>query len=501
MKNTIIIFGIFYLLVLYTMNSLATTKTWIGTYNTDWADGTNWGGTAPVLNDNINIPTVLSGIYPVITKPVFLGNGTISINSNSGSEVSLTISSGGSLITKGLITISGNGKFVMNGEYATINGITSSGSIDVQGGLITSSGYITLNSGTFTQSGGTIHMAASTESNPTENLVFNGGTLTQSGGTFVVKDFKPSAGVFNQIGSTAVLKIFRDWGPTYEHTFNSIKGIVQFYSSTGNSSTFISPNTKFNDIIIEASVDPGFSNEINSIVKVSGNFTNNNSALSNSKNVTFNFFGPENQTITSKSTNIFNKLEIEKSKGNVILASNITVTGTLTMTSGNIETGAYLLTLGASSANQGTLIYTSGIINTGSSGGFKRWFTNASASNILFPVGTSVSNNIIVLSFTSAPLTGGALISKFVALNPEVNSSIPIYDASYSIESYSAIGYWQIDAVNGLSSGTYKLSLRGHDINPTGTDIAKYPHLRILKKSASDNNWTYMFIYSKNNNK
>jgi hypothetical protein len=497
MKLIILICGINFSLFICGINSFAVTKIWTGSVSTDWSVGSNWGGTTPDLNDNVIIPSVTSGIYPVISKSILLGNGTILINSNLGSGASLIISKGGSLIVNGLITILAKGKFIMDGNSASLNGITTSGEVYFKGGLITSSGYITVNSGSFSQSGGIIHLAEDSDMNPTENLVVNGGTVTQSGGTFFVKDFVSLAGTFNQTGSSAVFRIYHDWKPALKHTFSSESGTVQYSGASSEIATFQNALTQFNNIIIDASSDPGFENDPGSLVKISGNLINNNSTLNNNGNVTFTFNGPGIQTITSSSGNFLNNLTIDKPGGLLNLASSMTITGILTMTSGNISTGSNLLTLGTGTKTPGLLNYTSGVIITGSEGGFKRWFVNEIVSNILFPVGTSISNNAVSLSFIVAPIKGGTIISKYVSLDPGSNSSIPMNDANYSIDENNAVGFWQIDAANGLVGGTYSLLLKGQDFYPAGTEISNYPHLRILKKSAPNNNWTYMFLYSK----
>ncbi|MCX6164901.1 MAG: hypothetical protein NTU73_08600, partial [Ignavibacteriae bacterium] len=264
------------ILMSFSASTYSATKTWTGITSTSWTDGTNWGGTAPVSNDNVLIPTVASGRYPIISSSVLLGNGTISVNSNSGAGASFTISTGGSLTTTGLVTVLANGTFTMTNGTATLNGITSSGTINVQSGTITSTGSITISSGTLIQSGGLIHMATNSGTNPTANLVINGGTVTQSGGTFYEKDFAPSAGTFNQTGSSAVFRIFHDWKPTSGHTFNSTSGTVQYSGTPGAGATFVSTNSQFNNMIIDATIDPGFDNVLNSVVKISGNLTNNN---------------------------------------------------------------------------------------------------------------------------------------------------------------------------------------------------------------------------------
>jgi hypothetical protein len=200
--------------------------------------------------------------------------------------------------------------------------------------------------------------------------------------------------------------------------------------------------------------------------------------------------GPE---LPSATGTILNNLTIQSTPGaNVTLSANATVKGTatLTMNSGNINTGAYTLMLGTGTSARGTLEYNSGSIITGSAGGFKRWFTGATVFNVYFPVGAASSNNMITLSFTGAP-SAGSLTAKFIASDPGTNSPNPIDDAGYLVDRYSQTGYWQLDAEDGLTGGIYNLSLRGQGFNPLGSNITNYAHLRILKRAnGSGNNWT-----------
>ena len=190
---------------------------------------------------------------------------------------------------------------------------------------------------------------------------------------------------------------------------------------------------------------------------------------------------------------ILNNLTIQSTPGtNVTLNANATIKGTasLTMNGGNIKTGAYTLMLGTGTGARGTLNYSSGNIITGASGSFTRWFTNATASNVYFPVGTSSAINMITLSFTGAPTSGGSLAAKFIASDPGILNPF-INDAGYNVETYSKRGYWQLDAGNGLTGGTYSLSLRGQGFNPLGgaISVTNYPKLRILKSTNSGSNW------------
>ncbi len=187
-----------------------------------------------------------------------------------------------------------------------------------------------------------------------------------------------------------------------------------------------------------------------------------------------------------------------KSSGTISLDMNRTISGTLKMTSGNINTGAYTLTLGSGTSNIGTLEYISGNIITGATGGFKRWFANSTIYNVFFPVGTASTINMITLSFTGAPSSGGSLTAKFIPGNPGSPTMEPLYDVGYDpepnpymIDRYSQRGYWQLDAGDGLAGGTYNIWLRCQGFNPTAYEITNYTELRVLKRTnGSGNNWT-----------
>jgi hypothetical protein len=185
----------------------------------------------------------------------------------------------------------------------------------------------------------------------------------------------------------------------------------------------------------------------------------------------------------------YNNVTINNPAG-VTLGGNVTVGGTLKMLSGNITTGANTLMLGTRTSNRGTLIYNSGSIITGSTGAFFRWFTNSTVSDIQFPVGTSTNNNMITLSFTSAPTTGGSLTARFIPSDPGIFSPLSINDAGYTVDTYSARGYWQLDAGNNLAGGIYTIKLRGAGFNPPPfVEITNYPQLRVIKRADSRANW------------
>ncbi len=84
------------------LNHFESTSTWDGSENSDWGNPENWDTqTVPAVSSNVII--VNSGFAPIITS----GSIANCFNLNINSVASLTINSGGSLITNGTITNSG----------------------------------------------------------------------------------------------------------------------------------------------------------------------------------------------------------------------------------------------------------------------------------------------------------------------------------------------------------------------------------------------------------
>ncbi|NPD45586.1 choice-of-anchor tandem repeat GloVer-containing protein [Lentimicrobium sp. S6] len=93
--------------------------TWTGAEDSDWSKATNWyGNSVPTSSDNVTITDV--GIAPVIASGVQAESDNLIVNSG----VTLTVESGGSLITEG--TITNNGTFhvqrsISNGQWHYIS--------------------------------------------------------------------------------------------------------------------------------------------------------------------------------------------------------------------------------------------------------------------------------------------------------------------------------------------------------------------------------------------
>jgi len=324
-------------LICVTTESIAATKTWTGTTSSDWTVGSNWGGSAPAVGDAILIPGGLTN-YPVISSSVS-SVLTISINS-SGTGASLTINSGGALTATGLITINANGTLTMNAGTATLAGITSSGSFNMNGGTLTSTVDIILSTSgtTLNQTNGTIWMATNTSTNPTDNLKITAGTVNQSGGTLYVRDFDPSAGTFNQTGSSALFRIFHDWKPSGTFSFNATNGTYRVSGASGPGLSYVLSTVQFYNVVVDAGIEPDFGNKASSTIRVAGNYTDSNTvALTITNPYTVLFNGSSAQTITTSrgANNSFSSLTISNSSGGVSLANSINMNAALTISAGS----------------------------------------------------------------------------------------------------------------------------------------------------------------------
>jgi hypothetical protein len=334
-----------------------TTGSWLGLTNTDWATSSNWCGGVP----SASAATIQSG---TAFQPIITGIASVSTLSIS-SGATLQLNTGGALTTTGLLT--NNGTFTINAGTSTIKGITNAGTVNMNGGTVHATANITLNSANsiLNQTDGTIWMAANLSTTPSTHLVISAGTVNQSGGVFGTDDYSATGGSFNQNGANALLRIYHDWKVTSAHIFSATNGTTRFSGSGGGASTYIGTNTQFHHVIIDAGVDPKFSNDANSIIKVSGDFSNNNTTLANTTNSTFNFNGNGNQSITGTSSSaMFGHFVVNKSSGTLSLANAISTSGDLSVQAGTFTNAGFAITLAATkslSVSNGATLILSGI--------------------------------------------------------------------------------------------------------------------------------------------
>ncbi|NUM69500.1 MAG: T9SS type A sorting domain-containing protein [Ignavibacteriaceae bacterium] len=192
------------------------------------------------------------------------------------------------------------------------------------------------------------------------------------------------------------------------------------------------------------------------------------SLFTNNGNIDYAMNG--DQTIASIS---YSGLKVSGT-GDKSFTQDLSVADSIELAGGNLTGGGFTITLGTSAASTGKMTRTSGRII----GNLKRWIAASVSSDILFPLGTAAFYRSVDLDFTSAPSTGGTLLSSFTASDPGDNG-LPLDDGGTSITNSAADGYWIVTAGDGLAGGTYTMRLTAEGFS----GINDYTTLRILKRS------------------
>lgn len=201
---------------------LAATRTWTGTNSGSWSDPANWGGTAPVANDDLVFPMAALNLtnnnnYPANTpfrsisvndtyhlsgNAITLGAGGLSLNTPTAATVSFPITLGTSQQWSGSGSSSGpprvQGTVSLNGATLTLtatahSGQEISGAINGTGTIVMNgpgfwffkgansyTGQTLINGGVLAvQDANSLGVADNTLANGT---IINGGTLSLGGG-------------------------------------------------------------------------------------------------------------------------------------------------------------------------------------------------------------------------------------------------------------------------------------------------------------------------------
>jgi hypothetical protein len=221
-----------------------------------------------------------------------------------------------------------------------------------------------------------------------------------------------------------------------------------------------------------------------------GNYSNNGTL--NSTGGLTNFYGPSSATISGSGSIQFAKMRVNKLSGaSITLQRPVTVTDSLTMVLGNINTTTTnILTLGISSSSPGKLVYTNGTIV----GPFKRFFTNAATigTDGRFPVGTAAYNRYAEINFGTTPGTDQSLTVQYISGLPMQGGSalyngLPIVASGELIQNYSGDGYWSVIPTNNsyttpINFVNYSLTLNANNL--TGMQIPQI--CRIIKSPGSN---------------
>jgi hypothetical protein len=182
----------------------------------------------------------------------------------------------------------------------------------------------------------------------------------------------------------------------------------------------------------------------------SNTLTTFNNLISSQTEVHYNRAGNQTMFTSGNYSNLFIEGGGEKS-----LVGNVT-TRTLTMTSGNINTGANLIEVGNSTGNIGELTHASGNII----GRLRRWNDGNPVNGLLYPLGTSGAANHATFDLVSG-ITAGSITGQFFPADPG-DSGLPLIDSDDEarITEQFTDGYWSFLAENLFSCTDYIISLQ-----------------------------------------
>lgn len=370
------------------------------------------------------------------------------------------------------------------------NCISQSANCDFSGNLTTVNGdftvantgiyFIKLKSGTSTinigrnyvQSGGTFNLSSSNGANPILNI---SGDLIQSGGALCAGLGNGCIGSINVSGSwtlsggtvtsgvspgAAIAIVFGNSGTqTYNASGNSISGKVNY---TVNSGTTLNLGTSILSGSGNFTLQSGAGLMISSANGISSSGASGNIQVTGTRSFStganYIYNGTSAQNTGSGLPSTINNLTIDNSSG-LTLSANVTVSGTLTMSSGKITTGSYELKTANTSASSVTGYSASNYVI-----GNLRRSVSANGSYD-FPVGTS--SNYELINVTLSDMTGFTeILSSFNNESP-INVALPLINLSVmgtEITDMLDYGYWTLTPNSIMLSGTYSVTLneKGH---------------------------------------
>lgn len=395
-------------------SSSGSTYTWVGGTDTDWGNVNNW-------DDGDGVPSAdwpKSTHVDVANLVVVIPSGTtfaptIDVADDAACR-NLTINNGATLTLSGAATLS------------VSNILSNSGTISAGSSTITVSNTFT-NNGTFTHGGGStvvLNSASGTKtitdgSSAFYNLSLTGASTFNLSSTLdVANNLTISAGTLDVTTNNYAVNVGGDFTLSGTGVFTSRSGTVTM-NSTGSKS--LDPRTSsFYTLVINKTSggsvtltgnDLSLSNNLTlsagtfSVgtrnISMNGTWANTGATFSaGSGTVTFGGAGNFNLTTNSQS---FNNLVVNKaSSSNIItMNSNLTLTGTLTVTTGTLFVNGKIVTSG-NDASDVVTVGANGVlsVDAGSQVKFYPGSTN-SISGTLQAIGTNTSSRAVVTNVSA----------------------------------------------------------------------------------------------------
>lgn len=478
--------------------------------------------------------TWVGGVVPSCANAAILSGHTVTVGaSTTATPNNVIINTGGNLsVTGGSITV---------GCINKNNYVNNNGTLSVSGGSLVVNGNINNVSGsTFAQTGGNINVdgndagaTATSVASGTSMVNIATGNVTLTGGTMTVVD--PHAAnsttsyAFSYSGGTAIDNTV-GWTLKFGDGSSTDAGGTTATASTAGGFIWNNGGSKiyFDNVIIDGASGTNryVSNSATTIgintltintngefrmptsgVSIAGNFTNNGTFTHTASTLSFQSFKSgtssasttpqtisgtgvfRNNIVTASSTANFSSVAINNSSStgvtfadaNSLLsgANTGTVSGTLTMTTGFVNTGANTFILGISAATPGSLSYTAGGFSTGST--LSRWWgtatggasitssttttTAVSPATGVYPFATGTSTAFVArnlyLNQTTAATTGGKIAVQYNDV-AGVNA-VSIVDGAYTVDT-QAKSNWVVSQSGITGTPAYNMAINGQNI-------------------------------------
>ncbi len=434
----------------------SSTQIWKGTTSSAWATGSNWkSGVVPVATDNVLIGSETFTNQPAITTAVTVK----SILFGSAKAVAMTMSGAGAL------TVTGN----VGGDWLADQVHT----LDVATRTLSVGGNLSLSNGTaarslqLSASTGTINVTGSINHSGAGAIVFSG-----AGALNIGADYNYTAGTFTAGTSTV----------TYNGTVDQVIAGVGYNDlaiskSTGNATLSNAATVNGNlsitgagalnangalDVVGNVNINSGTTlNANNASLRVGGNWNRAGTFNPTVGAVVLN--GAGNQTIVQTT---FNDLVINKPSGVVTPASDLTINGDLSVTSGTFDIGSLLVN--RSSAGGTLTVGDGGTLRIGGASNFPtnydtRVFTNN--STVVFNGTTAQS--VPAETYGNLVLSNGGATPKSLVGDTQVNGDLTVNAGATldeGVQSLRVRGNW-------TNNGTFSSSGGSVDLQGTGKSI------------------------------
>ena len=385
--------------------SEASSLTWNGSVNDSWSTAANWTPNAtPSDNTVVYIPDAATTPNdPTLSAVVLLGT--------------LNIEAGG------ILNAPANSQFTINGGVGAW-----------------------INNGTYNPGTGT------------STVIFTSGVGTM-GGTTNFNNMTINSGAILRPMSNCITRIAGELVINGKLLSGAMANIFEF---TGTGQTIPNPNgpslNAYHHLVINGT-GAIFPTSLN----IKGDLTLNQSVNFTGKTIVMSGGISFSQYIKGTSNPVFNNLTIDNNNlGEVTLQTNATITGTLTLTSGNFILENSVLTLGAN-AVAGSFSASTMIVATGNAE-LRRTFTGT--GSYLFPIGEAT--NTVDYSPITVNLTAGTFSNAYVG--------VAVVDAIHPNNSSSANNlkrYWKVNQ-SGITGAVATITANyvGADITGTEGDIS-----------------------------